>query len=99
MPGTNTLAHLALLSATQEKSFMTLTPDGAGRACLDVAKVAVFPEGDMKFIMNLDLVKWDKYFKTLLSYLQNSNLATVLATFPKIGRFFQTSGHSGSNPP
>jgi hypothetical protein len=23
------------------------------------------------------------------------NLATVLAEFPKIGQFFQTSGHSG----
>jgi hypothetical protein len=26
------------------------------------------------------------------------NLATVLATFLKIGLFFQTSGHSESNP-
>ncbi len=27
MPGTNTLAYLALLSAMKEKSFTTLTPD------------------------------------------------------------------------
>ncbi len=26
------------------------------------------------------------------------NLAIVLATFPKIGQFFQTSGHSDYNP-
>ena len=69
MPGTNTLAYLALSSATKEKSFITLTPDGAGRTCLDVAKVAVFPEGDMN--EDLDLVKWGKYYKTFLSYLQN----------------------------
>ncbi len=27
MPGTNTLAYLALLSATKKKSFITFTPD------------------------------------------------------------------------
>jgi hypothetical protein len=42
-------------------------------------------------------------FKSILMQLFSTfnlsfcNLATVLATFPKIGRFFQTSGHSAQN--
>ena len=42
-------------------------------------------------------------FKSILMQLFSTfnlnfcNLATVLATFQKIGRFFQTSGHSAQN--